>query len=105
MWGMSNANHGGAGTAAPITNSPALAQQVPLPPQEPPGPPPGHPVPEPDPAPIQPPPDGDPPPPPVGDPPAEAPIRLALPPEIGGQKGPEPTRYGDWEQKGRVSDF
>jgi hypothetical protein len=26
-------------------------------------------------------------------------------PEIGGQKGPEPTRYGDWEKNGRVSDF
>lgn len=25
--------------------------------------------------------------------------------EIGGPKGPEPTRYGDWEQKGRCSDF
>jgi len=25
--------------------------------------------------------------------------------EIGGQKGPEPTRYGDWEKNGRVSDF
>ena len=25
--------------------------------------------------------------------------------EIGGPKGPEPTRYGDWEDKGRVSDF
>ncbi|KAF5291846.1 hypothetical protein FQA39_LY14183 [Lamprigera yunnana] len=25
--------------------------------------------------------------------------------EIGGPKGPEPTRYGDWERKGRVSDF
>ena len=25
--------------------------------------------------------------------------------EIGGRKGPEPTRYGDWEVKGRVSDF
>lgn len=25
--------------------------------------------------------------------------------EIGGQSGPEPTRYGDWEKKGRVSDF
>tara|TARA_Y100001935_G_C17246098_1_gene478403 strand:+ start:893 stop:1048 length:156 start_codon:yes stop_codon:yes gene_type:complete len=25
--------------------------------------------------------------------------------EIGGPKGPEPTRYGDWEIKGRVSDF
>ena len=29
-----------------------------------------------------------------------------LPPtEIGGPKGPEPTRYGDWERNGRVSDF
>ena len=27
------------------------------------------------------------------------------PEEFGGQKGPEPTRYGDWENKGRVSDF
>ena len=25
--------------------------------------------------------------------------------EIGGPKGPEPTRYGDWERKGRVIDF
>lgn len=25
--------------------------------------------------------------------------------EVGGPKGPEPTRYGDWEVKGRVSDF
>ncbi|KAJ8955747.1 hypothetical protein NQ318_008619 [Aromia moschata] len=25
--------------------------------------------------------------------------------EIGGPKGPEPTRYGDWERNGRVSDF
>jgi hypothetical protein len=29
----------------------------------------------------------------------------ALPKEIGGQKGPEPTRYGDWEKKGITSDF
>ena len=27
------------------------------------------------------------------------------PREINGPKGPEPTRYGDWEQKGRCSDF
>jgi hypothetical protein len=27
------------------------------------------------------------------------------PVEINGPKGPEPTRYGDWEQKGRCSDF
>ncbi len=25
--------------------------------------------------------------------------------EIGGSKGPEPTRYGDWEKGGRCSDF
>jgi hypothetical protein len=25
--------------------------------------------------------------------------------EVGGPRGPEPTRYGDWERKGRVSDF
>ncbi len=29
----------------------------------------------------------------------------ALPKEIGGAPGPEPTRYGDWQHKGRVSDF
>ncbi len=27
------------------------------------------------------------------------------PKEINGPKGPEPTRYGDWERKGVVSDF
>jgi hypothetical protein len=27
------------------------------------------------------------------------------PKEIGGPKGPEPTRYGDWERKGRCVDF
>lgn len=25
--------------------------------------------------------------------------------EIGGPKGPEPTRYGDWERKGIAVDF
>lgn len=29
----------------------------------------------------------------------------ALPPEHGGQPGLEPTRYGDWEKKGLISDF
>ncbi|HEY5337519.1 MAG TPA: succinate dehydrogenase assembly factor 4 [Rhizomicrobium sp.] len=33
------------------------------------------------------------------------PQRKAAEPEIGGPKGPEPTRYGDWERKGIVSDF
>ena len=25
--------------------------------------------------------------------------------EVGGPAGPEPTRYGDWERKGRCIDF
>ena len=25
--------------------------------------------------------------------------------EVGGPAGPEPTRYGDWEKKGRCIDF
>lgn len=28
-----------------------------------------------------------------------------LSPERGGYDGPEPTRYGDWEHKGRATDF
>jgi hypothetical protein len=31
--------------------------------------------------------------------------RSDLPREEGGPAGPEPTRYGDWEHKGRTSDF
>ncbi len=27
------------------------------------------------------------------------------PVEVGGPKGPEPTRYGDWEKAGRCTDF
>ncbi|MGH8127792.1 MAG: DUF1674 domain-containing protein [Gammaproteobacteria bacterium] len=27
------------------------------------------------------------------------------PREINGPRGPEPTRYGDWERKGRCVDF
>ena len=30
---------------------------------------------------------------------------VARPVEIGGRDGPEPTRYGDWELKGRCIDF
>jgi len=26
-------------------------------------------------------------------------------PELGGRKGPEPTRFGDWERNGLISDF
>jgi hypothetical protein len=29
----------------------------------------------------------------------------ALPTELGGRAGPEPTRYGDWEKDGILSDF
>jgi hypothetical protein len=50
------------------------------------------------------------PPPPV--PPKADPVvppKPAAPPppvaEIGGRKGPEPTRYGDWELNGRCIDF
>ncbi|MEO1610920.1 MAG: DUF1674 domain-containing protein [Pseudomonadota bacterium] len=28
-----------------------------------------------------------------------------LPTELGGRDGPEPTRYGDWEKDGILSDF
>jgi hypothetical protein len=31
--------------------------------------------------------------------------QAARPREIGGPKGPEPTRYGDWEVGGRCIDF
>ncbi|MCC7258038.1 MAG: DUF1674 domain-containing protein [Gammaproteobacteria bacterium] len=27
------------------------------------------------------------------------------PREVGGPQGPEPTRYGDWERRGRCIDF
>jgi len=29
----------------------------------------------------------------------------AVPVEIGGRNGPDPTRFGDWELKGRCIDF
>ena len=29
----------------------------------------------------------------------------AVAPELGGREGPEPTRYGDWEKAGIISDF
>jgi hypothetical protein len=41
-------------------------------------------------------------------PPAPAkppPPKPEMPKEIGGAPGPEPTRYGDWQHKGRVTDF
>ena len=32
-------------------------------------------------------------------------VAKALPLELGGPKGPEPTRFGDWERKGMAVDF
>ena len=37
--------------------------------------------------------------------PPDHPTRPAQATEIGGPKGPEPTRYGDWERNGRCTDF
>ncbi len=37
--------------------------------------------------------------------PAPKPAPAPMPKEYGGPAGPEPTRYGDWEQKGRCTDF
>ena len=33
------------------------------------------------------------------------PHKPEAPREIGGPKGPEPTRFGDWEKAGRCIDF
>lgn len=30
---------------------------------------------------------------------------VEMPKELGGRKGPEPVRYGDWERKGIAVDF
>ena len=32
-------------------------------------------------------------------------VSATRPREIGGPTGPEPTRFGDWERKGRCIDF
>jgi hypothetical protein len=37
----------------------------------------------------------------AGDPPPAEPV----PCEVGGREGPEPTRFGDWELRGRCIDF
>ncbi len=36
---------------------------------------------------------------------AAAPAEPEAPSETNGPKGPEPTRYGDWERKGLAVDF
>ncbi len=90
-----------------------MSDPTPLPPSDPPVPvPPIPPGPDVPPSPIEDPPGqdnpvpGDPTMPPAGDPPGEPPLRMTeMPKEIGGPAGLEPTRYGDWEQKGRASDF
>jgi hypothetical protein len=45
----------------------------------------------------------------TGPSPAPAPEKPKTKPEavqeIGGRKGPDPTRYGDWEVNGRCVDF
>ncbi len=113
MSGMTQSRQGADAAALPDPAG-VMAGQVPISPNDPPPPvPPSPPAPpgpdEPD-APIEDPPGpGAPSPdepdaPPVGDPPSAPPVRMA-PREIGGPAGPEPTRYGDWERKGRVSDF
>ena len=40
-----------------------------------------------------------------GKPAAGRPAKAPRPTEIGGPPGPEPTRYGDWQFNGRVTDF
>ena len=38
--------------------------------------------------------------------PTAPPAQPAAPPrEVGGREGPEPTRFGDWELRGRCIDF
>jgi hypothetical protein len=41
---------------------------------------------------------------PVADAPPPA-VPADAPKEIGGRKGPDPTRFGDWEKDGRCVDF
>ncbi len=41
----------------------------------------------------------------AGDKPLVSSSKTAWPEEIGGPKGPEPTRYGDWERNGICVDF
>ena len=37
--------------------------------------------------------------------PGTQPTKQPVPVEIGGRKGPDPTRFGDWEKNGRCIDF
>lgn len=40
-----------------------------------------------------------------GEPPAATPAVSSKSSEVGGREGPEPTRFGDWELRGRCIDF
>ncbi|MGD9512396.1 MAG: DUF1674 domain-containing protein [Geminicoccaceae bacterium] len=42
---------------------------------------------------------------PSAEPPSPAAGPQQPPGEINGPRGPEPTRFGDWEKDGRCSDF
>ena len=42
---------------------------------------------------------------PAADPKPVPPEKPKMVEEIGGPPGPEPTRYGDWQFKGKVTDF
>jgi hypothetical protein len=41
----------------------------------------------------------------AGDQPSTAAVDEPRPREVGGREGPEPTRFGDWELRGRCIDF
>ena len=41
----------------------------------------------------------------VAKPTAKKPEKSEQTAEIGGRKGPDPTRFGDWEKDGRCIDF
>jgi hypothetical protein len=43
--------------------------------------------------------------PPVDVPEAAGDVPATPPVELGGRAGPDPTRYGDWELRGRCIDF
>jgi len=40
-----------------------------------------------------------------GEQPVEVTASTPAPREVGGREGPEPTRFGDWELRGRCIDF
>jgi hypothetical protein len=41
----------------------------------------------------------------VAETPTPEPPSAEKPKEVGGRKGPDPTRFGDWEKDGRCVDF